>query len=506
MSDSTARRRFSGSSRFLFVVSLLLVGCNNQAQQEKLDKQLNSVLHQLDSTGAIVGARVIREGDGKQLYATRDEDSFIPASNMKLLATAAAVDRWDGDHTFKTYLAMEGQDLWLIGTGDPGVGDPQIAKKRGGSTVTVLQQWTDALKSRGITHIAGKLLYFDGAFEPKQIHPTWNKADLVNWYAAPVGGLNFNDNCVDVTVFPTEPGQPSRYEVVPPVKNITIINKCVTGASGAPSIERQADANVYTITGGCTTRTELRSKPVTDPGAFFADALRTHLASQGITIDGPTERATKHLGDFLEPPHDKIIAVHQTRLDELLPRINKNSQNLLAEGLCKLLGRDYDMQRGIDRPASWGSANEAIRAFLRKCKIDDSHLVYTDGSGLSRTNRVTPKMITDLLLAMDKHPRSRLFFNSLGVGGVDGTIGSRFTDVPNRVHAKTGYISGTRALSGYLKTDSGDWLIFSIIYNKIQGGVRPFEHMQDQACRVLMSYPKLNYEPVTTRPATTQAE
>jgi D-alanyl-D-alanine carboxypeptidase/D-alanyl-D-alanine-endopeptidase (penicillin-binding protein 4) len=506
MPESIALSRRIVSFLFLILAAGFVGGCSNAKQQATLDKRLNSVLHQLDDTGAIVGARVVQAWDGKELYATRSEDSFIPASNMKLLATAAAVDRWDGDHTFKTYLAMDGQDLWLIGTGDPGVGDPQIAKKRGGTTVTVLQQWADALKARGITHISGKLIYFDAAFEPQQIHPTWNKADLVNWYAAPIGGLNFNDNCVDITVFPTEPGQPARYELVPPVKNITINNKCVTGASGAANVEREPNANVFNITGGCRKPTTLPSRPVTDPGAFFADALRTHLASQGITIDGPTERAKKRLGDYVEPPHEKIIAVHQTRLDELLPRINKNSQNLLAEGLAKLLGRAYDQHRGIDRPASWGSANEAIRAFLHKCKIDDGHLVYSDGSGLSRTNRVTPKMISDLLLGMDKHPRSRLFFDSLGVGGVDGTINRRFTDVPNRVHAKTGYISGTRALSGYLKTDSGDWLIFSIIYNKIQGGVRPFEHMQDQACRVLMSYPKLNYEPATTRPATTQAE
>jgi D-alanyl-D-alanine carboxypeptidase/D-alanyl-D-alanine-endopeptidase (penicillin-binding protein 4) len=371
--------------------------------------------------------------------------------------------------------------------------------------VTVLDQWADALKARGITHIRGKLLYYDGAFESQQIHPTWNRADLTAWYAAPIGGLNFNDNCIDVTVYPTEPGQAVRYEMVPPAKNITIHNKCVTGGSGTASIEREANANVFTITGGCTTQTALRSRPVTDPGAFFADALRTHLASKGIPIDGPTERAAKPLGKTLEPPRENVIAIHGTRLDELLPRINKNSQNLLAEGLAKRLGRAYDQQRGIDRPASWGSANEAIRAFLRKQKIDDDRLVYADGSGLSRMNRVTPRMISDLLLKMDQHPRSRLFFDSLAIGGKDGTISARFTDAPGRVHAKTGYISGTRALSGYVKTDQGNWLIFSIIFNKIDGSVRPIEHMQDQACRVLMSYPKLNYEPATTRPATSRS-
>jgi D-alanyl-D-alanine carboxypeptidase/D-alanyl-D-alanine-endopeptidase (penicillin-binding protein 4) len=506
MPDPIARLQ-QQSVRLILVtfIAIALSGCHTAQQTPLLEKRLHQALHQLDSTGVIAGVRVVDPRDSKELYAERADESFIPASNMKLLATAAAVDRWDGDHSFKTYLAMEGDDLWLIGTGDPGVGDPRIAEKRGGTTVTVLDQWADALKAKGIMYIRGKLLYYDAAFESQQIHPTWHRTDLTAWYAAPIGGLNFNDNCVDITVFPTEPGQPVRYEVVPPVKNITVNNKCVTGASGAPDIQRESNANVYTLTGGCTAKTALRSRPVTDPGAFFADALRTHLQSKGIIIEGPTERATKTLGDHLEPPHEKIIATHHTRLDELLPRINKNSQNLLAEGLCKLLGSDYDQRRGINKPASWGSANEAVRAFLRKQKIDDSRLVYADGSGLSSLNRVTPKMISELLLVMHRHPKQKLFFDSLPVGGKDGTIDKRFTDMPGRVHAKTGYISGTRALSGYVKTDGGNLLIFSILYNKIQGSVKPIEHMQDQACRVLMSYPKLGYEPVATQPATTQS-
>jgi D-alanyl-D-alanine carboxypeptidase/D-alanyl-D-alanine-endopeptidase (penicillin-binding protein 4) len=107
---------------------------------------------------------------------------------------------------------------------------------------------------------------------------------------------------------------------------------------------------------------------------------------------------------------------------------------------------------------------------------------------------------------MWQHPKRQAFFDSLAVGGRDGTIANRFKDVPDRVHAKTGYIGGVRALSGYAQTNQPDkWLVFSFIYNQIPGSVRPYEHMQDEACRVLLSYPKLNYRPAATQPATQPA-
>ncbi|HWP41077.1 MAG TPA: D-alanyl-D-alanine carboxypeptidase/D-alanyl-D-alanine-endopeptidase [Tepidisphaeraceae bacterium] len=486
---------------------LVLSGCAAANRQARLANKLRTTLHQLDETGVVVGARVLELPGGRELYADQPDRAMLPASNMKLLVTAAALDTWDPQHAFRTYLAMDGQDLWLIGTGDPAVGDPTIARKRGGTSLSVLQTWAKALKDRGIERIRGKLYYYDGALDAEQIHPSWSRGELIHWYAAPISGLNFNDNCIDITIWPTEPGKPVRYEVVPPTRGVTIINRCVTGSDresgdGEPDWQRQADANVYTITGTCTRKTELKSKPVTDPGAFFADALRTHLESAGISIDGPTVRAPEPLGGALVPPADKIVATHETTLAEILPRINKNSQNLLAEGLCKLLGREYDRQRGIDAPGSWTSGEQSIRAFLQRYGIDDSGLVVADGSGLSRQNRVTARLISEVLLTMWQHPKRQAFFDSLGVGGRDGTIANRFKDLPDRVHAKTGYIGGVRALSGYAQTSQADrWLVFSFIYNQIPGSVRPYEHMQDEACRLLLSYPKLNYRPAATQPA-----
>jgi D-alanyl-D-alanine carboxypeptidase/D-alanyl-D-alanine-endopeptidase (penicillin-binding protein 4) len=231
----------------------------------------------------------------------------------------------------------------------------------------------------------------------------------------------------------------------------------------------------------------LESKPVTDPGKFFADALRTNLRSHGITIAGETRRAAQPLGGDAGPTPEQVVAVHETPLRDAIRRLNKNSQNLFAEAFAKYLGRAYDAERG--NPAargSWASGALAVKAFLRRQGVNDADYTLADGSGLSRANRVTTRGQTDLLAAMSRHPHAEVFRESLPIAGTDGTIGKRMKDLAGRVYAKTGYISGVRALSGYARTADDRWLAFSIIYNKIPGDVKPFEALQDEACRILV--------------------
>ncbi|HTL28541.1 MAG TPA: D-alanyl-D-alanine carboxypeptidase/D-alanyl-D-alanine-endopeptidase, partial [Tepidisphaeraceae bacterium] len=332
----------------------------------------------------------------------------------------------------------------------------------------------------------------------------WSKSFLTDWYAAPVSGLNFNDNCVDITIYPTKNGDHVRWDVMPPVKNIKVNNLCKTSDRGTPDIDRAQQSNLYILKGTTNEQKTLQSKPVVDPGAFFADALRTHLESRGIRIEGETKRADQPLGGKLVPPTEKVIAVHETKMFDELSRINKQSQNLFAEAMCKMTGREYRLRKGRDEPGSWEAGNEAIHAFLKKLGIDDSKYHLQDGSGLGRENKLTSRMQTDLLAKMTRHQSGEAWRESLAQAGRDGTIGKRMKDLEGHVFAKTGYIGGVRALSGYVYTYDRKWLAFSIIYNKIPGDVKPFEAMQDDACRVLVNWPKIKPLP-TSQPAIAQA-
>ncbi|HEY2586101.1 MAG TPA: D-alanyl-D-alanine carboxypeptidase/D-alanyl-D-alanine-endopeptidase [Tepidisphaeraceae bacterium] len=491
--------------------------------EAQLAARLDAALHGLDASGAVFAARVVDLSDGRELYAHNVDRPMMPASNGKLANDASGLEHFGPRHRFMTYLAVDGDYLWLIGTGDPACGDPRIAIEHDEKPTTMLDRWADALRARGITHIRGKLYFDDGLFDDKWIAPTWFKGYLTDWYAAPVTALTFNDNCIDTMLFPSEPGQPARLDVVPPTTNVArIINHAVTGSGGeAVSIRRAANENVFTLDGVVVKQTVAESKPVTDPGAFFAGALRTNLASHGITIDGPTERAPRDLARRTWPalvggplkdldqdehtaaPDWRVVAVHATAMADVLGRINKNSQNLFAEAMCKMQGRDWNLAHGKDQPGSWAAGGEAVHDFLRRHGIDDSHYVLVDGSGLSRENRVTARLLTDLFAAMAKHPDAATFRNSLTICGQDGTLRKRMTDIAGRVRGKTGSIGGVRTLSGYATTDDGRTLALSILFNNAEEHEAQCEHLADDACRVLVQWPALGTSgrSPTTRPA-----
>ena len=487
----------------LLAVPLALCACASQkAPDVPLPAQLDQALGRGHTGAAHYTARVVDLSTGRELYSVEADTPYLPASNGKLAVSAATLDFFGSDVAFKTYLAVDGQDLWLIGGGDPGCGDNLIAKKSGGTTMTVLDDFAEALKKRGVSEVRGNLYYYDRAFDDQLTHPSWSKGYITDWYAAPISGLNFNNNCIDVSVKPTSPGEPVTYTVIPPTKGVQIVNKCMTGKGDAPDLDRKLDANVFTISGATTKPVDIKSEAVTNPGAFFADALRTHLASKGITIAGESRRADKPLGGSEIPPADKVVAVHETRVTDSLKRINRQSQNNFAEGFCKLLGKAYRQKQGRPEPGSWAAGSEAAMAFLQRNRIDTSKIAIVDGSGLSRDNRVTSRMISDLLVVMSKHKEHKAFFDSLGIAGEDGTIGKRMLDLKGRVHAKTGFIGGVRSLSGYVKNDGGRWIAFSIIYNGIGGSVKPFEERQDNACRILAAWPKPAQLTPITKPST----
>jgi serine-type D-Ala-D-Ala carboxypeptidase/endopeptidase (penicillin-binding protein 4) len=491
----------------LSVLALLLsvsVGCIGPrvAHDPKLAAQLDPVLDRYVDKGAVIHARVIELPGRREIYARRIDAPCAPASNFKLLTSAAGLDMFGPDHRFKTYLAMDGDDLWLIGTGDPGCGDYRLAKAAGQTPVAMLEEWAKVLQQRGIRQIKGDIVYDDSVFESLlRVHPTWPKGWLLHWYAAPTTGLNFNDNSVDIIIFPTDPGKPVRYEVMPPTANVKVINECVTGTKNGPTIVKLVEGDIYKLGGTCSEKTELKSKPVGDPGAFFADALRTQLAARGITVTGRIRRAESRLGGVMPPPAEKVIAVHETRMSDVLSRINKNSQNLFAECLCKMNGRAFEAKQTRDVPGSWSNGGKALRAFLEKSGIDDQALVPMDGSGLSPDNRVTTRMLTDLLAVMYSRPDREAYMASLTICGVDGSLRDRMKDLQGRVLGKTGYIGGVSSTTGYLKTCKGKWLAFSFIYNGIpekdedDTDVAPYTKLQDEACRILADWPRI--EPAT---------
>jgi D-alanyl-D-alanine carboxypeptidase/D-alanyl-D-alanine-endopeptidase (penicillin-binding protein 4) len=221
------------------------------------------------------------------------------------------------------------------------------------------------------------------------------------------------------------------------------------------------------------------------------------MAERGIPATGPAVRLQPLRRSMVMAPQEpaplpvplpdnaQIIATHESRLVDILKRINKNSQNLMAEAAAKLTGQQYLAAQGYRGPGSWEAGDTAIRAFLVRSGVDAAGFHAQDGSGLGRDNRVTAKLMTDLLAAMKRRSDWQTYRDSMAVPGKEGTMGRRLTELEGRVFSKTGFIGGVRSLSGYVHTKSGKWVAFSFIFNQIPGSVRPYEALQDEAVRLI---------------------
>lgn len=431
-----------------------------------LTARMDALLGQFSASGAIYVARAVDVVTGREIYLHDPDRPVAPASNMKLPNVAAALDRFGPNYLWRTYLALDDNNLWLIGTGDPSPGDKRLEDAAGKPRFAILADFAAALKSRGIHHLQGDLIIDDGAFDDERVGATWPKSELTDSWCAPLTALALNGNCIDVNA------TPGHLDVTPPTHTVQLIDHTrTTGQPAELELERQPDANTFIATGRITAQT-IEHKAIVDPGLFFADAFRTRLEAEGITLTGQVRRATRDEArqkwNQLKQ-HDtrdgRILAVHETRLQSVLQRIDKQSQNLFADALCKLQGQAWDREHGRDLPGSWSSGGQAIHAFLQRQNIDDSKYISLDGSGMSPDNRVTARLLSDLLLKMLSHKYAAEFQATLSIAGIDGTLDDRLTDLKGKFHGKSGTITATRALSGYLTTDDNRLLVVSLLYN-----------------------------------------
>ena len=455
-----------------------------------LSGKVSAALEPGDADGLRLAMRVVDALTGEVLLETGTADqAFIPASNMKLVTSATCLDLYGPDYGLTTTLALRGDDLWIIGTGDPALGDPSLEEDRGRNTMSVLDDWVRALKQRGVSSIEGDLVVCDPVFDNQFTHPKWHPGNLLYWYGAPVAGVNFNDNCIDVTFVPSEQGKPASLEVIPPAGGFQIRGEALSAEEHAPQLAKLPNTPkpVYKVSGTVGRRGGPYSKPVNNPRLFLGEALKAHLQANGIAVAGQVRVSTDSAPAIAE---SETVAVFTTPLTDVLGRVNTNSQNMMAEALAKLSGLAHDRAQGVADPrGSWASGHEAAVAFLSDAGVDPSTLVADDGSGLSHHNRLSAELVTDLLLHMlNEHEHGEHFVNSMAISGVRGSVRNRMKDITGRVYAKTGTISRVSALSGIVFAENGRVAVFSILHNGFEGSQTPYRKQQDDAVLALYEW------------------
>ena len=408
---------------------------------------------------------------GEELYALDAQRLMMPASNMKILTTAAAAEALGWDYRFTTTLetaapvesgTLKG-DLFVRGSGDPTI------NARDGRAPAVLAQWAAALRALGISRIDGRIVGDDQAFDDEGIGQGWAWDYLQFGYAAPVGALEFNENMASLVVRPGAQAGEIAQAALTAGAGLRVTSRVRTVAAGAPTeigYRRRLDEPVLEVSGTVVAGApaEERFVAVVNPTIYFAQSLKDALIERGIEVTGAAADIDDIAAEMPSPPGDRRILASTSSppLAQIAAVLMKVSQNLYAETLVKAIGA----ARGGLGTFAGGAA--AIRSMLASWGVTDDAFVIADGSGLSRYNYVTASALTVVLERMYKDPKHRdAFVATMPIAGKDGTITSRMrrTRAEGNAAAKTGSISNVRALSGYVRTRDGEMLVFSILAN-----------------------------------------
>jgi D-alanyl-D-alanine carboxypeptidase/D-alanyl-D-alanine-endopeptidase (penicillin-binding protein 4) len=451
------------TGRKLIILFLLSLSLTALAQAD-LTGRIDSIVNQPSQKNTRFAVQVINAENGRTVYSYNAGKPMVPASNMKIVTSAAAVKYLGADFEYKTRVGLQGDNLIVIGGGDPLLGDEKTDTKYGRTLGWVLDDIAAKLKQQQVTEI-NDIIIDTSIFDDQRVHPSWPENDLNKWWACEVCGLNYNGNCIAMTV--TNSNGRAVITIEPQTSCIKITNKVniINSGNGAVGAYRLiGEENNLIVKGKCKEQQGPFDVAIERPAAFFGHLLAEKLSAEGITTRG-------HLIEKAVEPDSKIkiLAEYKTAMADCLSRCNKNSFGLVAESLLKTIAAK---KTGF-KAGSWAGGQRIVSDYLLSLGIKQEEFNIDDGSGLSRENKLSTNAITKVLYDIYKTGNWQIYKDSLAVGGVDGTIGKYFSEsrYEGKIFGKTGYIAGIRSFSGICCTEKGDF-IFSILTEDGNGKTR----------------------------------
>jgi D-alanyl-D-alanine carboxypeptidase/D-alanyl-D-alanine-endopeptidase (penicillin-binding protein 4) len=432
----------------------------------------------------------IRSLDNGQVLYRRDAGRlFLPASNLKILTAAAALVRLGAGYRYRTAVLARGArrgdtlagDLVVAGRGDPTL--VLDTAKGAPDPLASLRPWADSLQARGIRAIQGRVVGDSTPFTGPSLGPGWAWDDLAADYSAPVAALQFNESAAYLLAVPGGcPGEPVRLTQLPRSAPLRVFATAATAApdSGGAALKwsRAPFGDSVTVSGSLPAGHDTVRLPVSvpDPVRYFETSLTEALAGRGIAIAAERVAAA--------PTSDTLFVWTSPPLAAVLPSFLKPSQNQIGETLLRTLGMEATGVGSMD------SGRAVVGRVLSDLGVPPDAYVLADGSGLSRYDYVAPEAILQVLAAMYERADFQGFFDALPVAGVDGTLATRLkrTAAAGNAHAKTGSLTGVRALSGYVTTADGEHLVFVLLANGFTAPSRVVDAAQDQIVERLANF------------------
>lgn len=448
--------------------------------QETLKAQCNRVLSSKCLEGARVGVKIVSLEDGKIIYEKNADDPLIPASNMKIITSAAALHLLKPEYTFKTSFYHDGKIEKGILKGNlyiKGYGAPDLV---GEIIWIMLKEFTQS----GIREIEGDLIGDDSYFDQLERPPSWPDNLGDDPYSAPISALSCNFSSVQVIVKSGSSNvKPSVY-LSPFSDYIKVINKAKTkGSRTSITLKRvYADGENNMIVSGTISPSGEYSdyKSIEKPTFYTLSSIREILNTFNVAIKGNLKIGTV-------PSHaEEILTFHSRPLSKIIYDMNKNSNNFMAEMILKALGAEV-----IGPPGSTKKGLEVLSLFMKSTIKDRTPMSFFDGSGLSKRNLLSAHSLINVLIFMDhQFGEGHDFITSLPIGGADGTLKKRFTNesITRSLRGKTGYLNSVATLSGYLENVDGKHFAFALLINHPKCQINEAQKVIDDFCRVIAGF------------------
>ena len=402
---------------------------------------------------------------GKIVCQHRPNNTATPASTMKVITTATALELLGSDFRFTTELLIDGAittdgqlngNLHIHGTGDPTLGSKHLGNP------DFLNEWANALIKAGIKQIDGKILPDADFFDTEGINPYWIWEDMGNYYAPGIYGISYLDNTYELVFQSGAPGStPKIIDIIPPMPDLVFNNHMKSTAIKRDSayIYGALRSHVRSIYGAIpANRSRFSVKgDIPNPDSLLAVHFTEKLQEKGIKITGSIRANNgkkRVIHTHLSPP-----------LREIITEINVRSNNHYAEHLFRYLGAN---DRGIGTSTA---AIQRIKSFWQQKGLPVEQLFMKDGCGLSPLNAVSAEFFVELLTYMQINSQyADVFKASLPVAGVNGTVSGLLKNTPlqGKVHAKSGSITYVRAYVGYIDRNGKNYT-FAVLVNNANG-------------------------------------
>ena len=471
-------------------------GADSSAAAINLQQDLNHLFRDKSTPPAIWGVHIRSLDRNQTLYSLNSRTLLIPASTLKIVTLAAAVEQLGWDFTFDTRLIATGPIKDGVLNGDlivQGSGDPTIDNEN-----NLFTDWAKKLKMAGITRITGRLIGDDRALDAGATWPGtrlgtgWSWDDLIFGFAAPTSALTYRENIVHLIITPgPAAGRTPSAHIDQSASGLRLVNRTVTGPRHSQSslrLLRLPGQATLELRGAIPADTEPIRLPVSvdDPTLFFLRAFHHTLLREGIEVMGnivdiddidsktvlQSEENSQLLLDHQSPP-----------LSEFAISMMKRSQNLYAETIFRTLG---DKQgRTI------GTGQAVVKDLLESWSIETDQFIILDGSGLSRYNYITPEALVRVLEHIRLNSQSATIFEAtLPIAGQDGTLAHRMkgTNATGNARAKTGTMSNVSGLSGFVQTRDGETLVFAILANNYKSRSSAITRIIDRAVEQLADF------------------